>query len=42
MQWLLREKSQIHVFIAAFIGGWLVFGKYNKVNEQASIKVVAA
>ena len=37
---LLREvqgkPSQLHSFLAAFIGGYLVFGKYNKINEQVS------
>ena len=28
------KASQYHSFIAAFIGGYIVFGKYNKVNEQ--------
>ena len=28
--------KQYHSFVAAFIGGYLVFGKYNKVNEQVS------
>jgi len=35
---LLREfdgqTRQYHAFIAALIGGYLVFGKYNKINEQ--------
>lgn len=34
MHYVQTEKSQLHSFIAAFIGGYLVFGKYNKVNEQ--------
>ncbi|XP_064635305.1 peroxisomal membrane protein 4-like [Lineus longissimus] len=41
MQWLQREKSQIHAFIAAFIGGWLVFGQYNKVNEQINLYLLS-
>ena len=28
------KPKQYHSFVAAFIGGYLVFGKYNKVNEQ--------
>ena len=28
------KPEQIHSFIAAFIGGYLVFGNYNKINEQ--------
>ena len=30
------KPEQIHSFVAAFIGGYLVFGNYNKVNEQVS------
>ena len=37
---LMREVDgktrQYHAFIAAFIGGLLVFGRYNKINEQVS------
>jgi len=35
---LLRQcdgkARQYHAFLAAFIGGFLVFGRYNKINEQ--------
>lgn len=35
---LMREIDgkvcQYHAFFAAFVGGFLVFGQYNKVNEQ--------
>jgi hypothetical protein len=35
---LMREfdgqTRQYHAFISALIGGYLVFGKYNKINEQ--------
>ena len=38
---LLREidgkVQQYHAFVAAFVGGFLIFGRYNKVNEQVSI-----
>lgn len=34
LKWLQSEKSQAHAFIAAFIGGYFVFGKNNKINEQ--------
>jgi len=30
------KTRQYHAFIAAFIGGLLVFGRYNKINEQVS------
>ncbi|KAL4225781.1 Peroxisomal membrane protein 4 [Mactra antiquata] len=38
---LRSEKSQIHSFIAAFIGGYIVFGKYNKVNEQINLYLLS-
>ena len=41
MAHLLSEKSQWHSFVAAFLGGYVVFGKYNKVNEQVSITLHA-
>jgi len=28
------KVRQHHAFIAAFIGGFLIFGRYNKINEQ--------
>lgn len=31
---LLREIKQYHTMIAAFVGGYYVFGKRNSVNEQ--------
>ena len=38
---LMREcdgkARQYHVFIAAFVGGFLVFGQYNKINEQVGV-----
>ena len=37
MSWLQSDKIQFHSFAAAFIGGYLVFGRYNKVNEQVGI-----
>ncbi|XP_053385202.1 peroxisomal membrane protein 4-like isoform X2 [Mercenaria mercenaria] len=41
MQHFQTEKSQIHSFIAAFIGGYFVFGKYNKVNEQINLYLLS-
>jgi len=40
MQYIQTDKSQFHSFIAAFLGGYLVFGKYNKVNEQVSVSII--
>lgn len=34
MHELAGKPEQYHSFLAAFIGGYIVFGKYNKVNEQ--------
>ena len=28
------KMHQYHAFTAAFVGGFLVFGRYNKINEQ--------
>lgn len=36
LAWLQAEKLQAHSFMAAFVTGYLVFGRYNKVNEQVS------
>lgn len=41
MLYIQTERSQFHSFIAAFIGGYFVFGKYNKVNEQVCFNIVA-
>ena len=34
MEKLQSERLEIHSFIAAFIGGFFIWGNYNKVNEQ--------
>lgn len=39
MAWFETHEKQYQSFIAAFIGGYLVFGKYNKVNEQVCKKM---
>ena len=31
-----RKRGNAHPFIAAFIGGYYVFGKHDKINEQVS------
>ncbi|XP_060555813.1 peroxisomal membrane protein 4-like [Ruditapes philippinarum] len=41
MEHFQEEKSQIHSFIAAFIGGYFVFGKNNKVNEQINLYLLS-
>ena len=37
---LESKPRESHSFIAAFIAGYLVFGKYNKINEQVNIFAV--
>lgn len=39
MAWFETHEKQYQSFIAAFIGGYFVFGKYNKVNEQVCKKM---
>lgn len=34
MVWFETYEKQYQLFIVVFIGGYFVFGKYNKVNEQ--------
>lgn len=40
MAWLETHEKQYQSFIAAFIGGYIVFGRYNKVNEQVGTTLV--
>ncbi|KAK3597609.1 hypothetical protein CHS0354_030155 [Potamilus streckersoni] len=39
MEQIQSKKEQYHPFVAAFLGGYLIFGKYNKVNEQINLYV---
>ncbi|XP_076471764.1 peroxisomal membrane protein 4-like [Babylonia areolata] len=41
MALLQPQPSQLHSPLAAFIGGYLIFGKYNKVNEQINLYVMS-
>lgn len=41
LSWLQSEKVEFHSFIAAFVGGYFVFGKYNKVNEQINLYLLS-
>ena len=36
MRQLEGEKGNIHPFLAAFIGGYYVFGTHDKINEQVN------
>ncbi|XP_041367482.1 peroxisomal membrane protein 4-like [Gigantopelta aegis] len=40
-RFLEDQKSQYHSFIAAFCAGFVVFGKYNKVNEQINLYLLS-
>ncbi len=35
----VREIRQYHTIVAAFIGGYVVFGKQNSINEQVKMKL---
>lgn len=37
---LESKPREYHSFLAALIGGYLIFGKYNKVNEQVSLQEI--
>ncbi|KAL3842191.1 hypothetical protein ACJMK2_020233 [Sinanodonta woodiana] len=39
MEQIQFKREQYHPFLAAFLGGYLIFGKYNKVNEQINLYV---
>ena len=39
MKELQGSRQQYHSFVSAFICGYIIFGNYNKVNEQVSGKV---
>ncbi|XP_013413826.1 peroxisomal membrane protein 4-like [Lingula anatina] len=41
LRWLQSEQLQYHSFIAAFVTGYFVFGKYNKVNEQINLYLLS-
>ena len=41
MSWLQSEKIELHSFVAAFVGGYIVFGRYNKVNEQINLYLLS-
>ncbi|CAH1785331.1 unnamed protein product [Owenia fusiformis] len=41
LTWLEEKPEQYHSFFAAFIGGYYVFGNYNKVNEQINLYLLS-
>lgn len=41
LQWLQSEKNVGHIFLAASIAGYTVFGNYNKVNEQVNLYLLS-
>ncbi|CAD5120737.1 DgyrCDS9296 [Dimorphilus gyrociliatus] len=38
---LQGDRYQFHSFVAAFIGGYIVFGRYNKINEQINLYLLS-
>ncbi|XP_067856364.1 peroxisomal membrane protein 4 [Heptranchias perlo] len=40
-QWLQGEKAQFHSFLAACMGGWLVFGDNNHINSQINMYLLS-
>lgn len=38
---IFKGNSQWHSFVAAFIGGYIVFGQFNKVNEQINLYLLS-
>ena len=36
MSWGESKSNQLHNFMSAFCAGYVIFGKYNKVNEQVN------
>ena len=36
-KFLVKETRQYHTMIAAFLGGYFVFGQKNNINEQVKI-----
>ncbi|XP_050407845.1 peroxisomal membrane protein 4 [Patella vulgata] len=41
MQYVQTQKYQPQSFIAAFCAGYLIFGRYNKVNEQINLYLLS-
>jgi len=39
MQQLEGKKGNVHPFVSAFIGGYIVFGTHDKINEQVGLSV---
>ncbi|XP_043946208.1 peroxisomal membrane protein 4 [Protopterus annectens] len=39
--YLKGRNSQVHSFLAAFVGGWLVFGENNHINSQINMYLLS-
>ncbi|XP_051887584.1 peroxisomal membrane protein 4 isoform X1 [Pristis pectinata] len=39
--WWQGEKAQFHSFLAACVGGWLVFGENNHINSQINMYLLS-
>ncbi|XP_069740400.1 peroxisomal membrane protein 4 [Narcine bancroftii] len=40
-RWWQGEKAQLHSFVAACVGGWLVFGDNNHINSQINMYLLS-
>jgi len=41
MSWGESKSNQLHNFMSAFCAGYVIFGKYNKVNEQINLYLLS-
>ncbi|XP_005096719.1 peroxisomal membrane protein 4 [Aplysia californica] len=41
LSWGESKSHQLHAFLSAFCAGFVIFGKYNKVNEQMNLYLLS-
>ncbi|KAK0043992.1 peroxisomal membrane protein 4 [Biomphalaria pfeifferi] len=41
LSWGESKSHQLHAFLSAFCAGFVIFGKYNKVNEQINLYLMS-
>ncbi|CAL1535981.1 unnamed protein product [Lymnaea stagnalis] len=41
LSWGESKSHQLHAFLSAFCAGFVIFGKYNKVNEQINLYLLS-
>ncbi|CAG5133669.1 unnamed protein product [Candidula unifasciata] len=41
LNWGESKSHQLHAFLSAFCAGFVIFGKYNKVNEQINLYLMS-